>query len=310
MKKQKRRTKIPIRIEETVLFDSNRTCCLCRASNAVQVHHIDGNPDNNIINNLAVLCINCHDQVTKKGGITKNTSPGLVRRYQDEWYKIVRKRKEKQISDVKIKNLSERKILNLLAIHEIRKINASLSVIRDAKEYEKELSKLYAFAGEYDSIVKLELLGALSSFRILDFKGTAASELAYYVSCLVTIALPITSLVTPSKSKFSRNEEDVLLAASSMGLSMCYLAVHRKLDLNIIDAGAKIMWTVLRLVRLNKYHNLEKEILGDFRHLKEIAKTKDFNDAYRWLDFLEKDALALNPPLPQLPKDIENKIRG
>lgn len=309
MKKHKRRIRIPIRIEETVLFDSDRTCCLCRTSNAVQVHHIDGNPGNNVIDNLAVLCINCHDQVTKKGGITRNTSPGLVRKYQDEWYKIVRKKKEKQISDVKIKNLSGRKILNLLAIHEIRKIKASLSAIKNAKGYEKELSKLHAFVGfEYDAMVKLELLGALSTFSALDFKGTNVSGLAQYVSCLATLALPITSLVSPSKSKLSKDEEDVLLAASGMGLSDCYLAIHRKLDLNIIDAEAKIMWAVLRFVHLNKYNSLKKEILRDFKYIKETAKKRDFNDAYRWLDFLEKDALALEPPLPQLPRDIESKL--
>lgn len=310
MKKHKRRIRIPIRIEEAVLFDSDRTCCLCRSSNAVQVHHIDGNPGNNTIDNLAVLCINCHDQITKKGGITKNTSPGLVRKYQDEWYKIVRKRKAKQISDVKIRDLSERKVLNLLAIHEIRNIKASLSAIRDVREYEKELNKLRAFVGfEYDSIVKLELMGALSSFTIFDFKTESASELAYHISCLTTAALPISSLVSSSKSKISKSDKDVLLAAATMGFSMCYLPTHRKLDLNIIDAGAKIMWDVLRFLHLNKCRSLEKEILRYFERLKEIAKTKDFNDAYRWLDFMEKDALALDPPLPQLPEDIESKLK-
>lgn len=302
MKQQKKRTKISSRVEDTVLFDSDKTCCICGESNAIQIHHIDGNHSNNVIDNLAVLCISCHDQVTKKGGVSKSISPGLVRRYRDTWYKTVQTKREKQISNAKTQSFSKRKILDLLAIHEIRKISASLSCMKD-EEYEKELNKLFAFTKEYDVEVRLELSGIL--FNSQSFH---TSRLAYLVSCLAIDMLPIVSLVSPSRLKTPTKENYIFLVVSNIGFEMCYLPMYRKYDLDIIDAGAKVLWTVLRFAYLNKLQRLEKEVRKYFSRLKEIAKIKEYNDVFRWLDFMEKDAVTLEPPLPQLPRDVESKI--
>lgn len=79
-----------------VLFDHDRTCCVCRDSNKkfIQIHHIDGNKENNNPDNLAVLCLDCHTETQLKGGFYKKLSPNLVTRYRDEWIDLVRRAKQ------------------------------------------------------------------------------------------------------------------------------------------------------------------------------------------------------------------------
>ena len=55
----------------------------------MQIHHIDGNPSNNKIGNLAVLCLECHDQTQIVGGFHQKLSADLVTLYRDDWFRIV-----------------------------------------------------------------------------------------------------------------------------------------------------------------------------------------------------------------------------
>jgi|GEM_PF-2309323 len=305
---KRKRTKIPAYTEVAILFNSDRTCCLCRKSNSVQIHHLDGDPSNQEVHNLVVLCLVCHDTVTKKGGITRGYPSGYLRKVQDEWNDIVKVKRENSLRKIGVKNLSEKKILNSLAIHEIRKIRTVLSSLEDEEEYEYELNKLYAFTKEYGPSVRIELLGALSFSKALSFNTDESKNLIYTISCLVTETLLITSLVGRSKVRIPKEEKDIYLAVLNIGFEISYLGIRVKRNLDIVDAGARVLWTVLRFVGLNKIRVIEDVARERFSRLKEIAKSENLVDAYRWLDFMEQDALAIKAPLPKLPRDVENKL--
>ena len=53
----------------------------------MELHHIDGDHDNNARGNLAVLCRNCHGLVTRTGSLGKNYAPGEVVHYKADWEK-------------------------------------------------------------------------------------------------------------------------------------------------------------------------------------------------------------------------------
>jgi|GEM_PF-2182312 len=94
MSKQKR-PKVPIAAEEETLFNANHTCCICMESNKdVVIHHIDGNRKNNNLDNLAVVCLDCHSRVTGIRGLGRSFKPGEVRRYKRSWDKKVRDSRE------------------------------------------------------------------------------------------------------------------------------------------------------------------------------------------------------------------------
>lgn len=85
------RIRIPKKTETEVLFLSRHICCLCRDKNKdVQVHHIDEYNSNNEIENLAVLCLDCHSKVTGTRGLGKQYSPLEVKRYKREWENVVK----------------------------------------------------------------------------------------------------------------------------------------------------------------------------------------------------------------------------
>ena len=92
---RKHRTPIPKNVEARVRFLSDDTCCVCNEREKdIQMHHIDGDPSNHAFENLAILCLECHDKAEKTGGMTRKLNPKLVTLYRDQWLKTVELRKE------------------------------------------------------------------------------------------------------------------------------------------------------------------------------------------------------------------------
>lgn len=90
----KRRKKIRSEIETEILFNSDKTCCICKDPNkGGQIHHIDEDPGNNDPSNLIVVCTHHHDEIHKKSTITKGFSPNLLRKYKRIWEQTVREKR-------------------------------------------------------------------------------------------------------------------------------------------------------------------------------------------------------------------------
>lgn len=84
MKKQ--RTTIPPDVTAQLLFQNRHRCCIChKPRKAVQIHHIDGNPSNNAPENLAVLCVDHHSQVSSRQGFGKDYSQREVTLFKESW---------------------------------------------------------------------------------------------------------------------------------------------------------------------------------------------------------------------------------
>ena len=84
---------IPENLVVEVMFASDRTCCVCRLEkNKCQIHHIDENPKNNDLDNLAVLCVFSHIDAHNKAPFVRNLKPDLIRLYNSSWREIVKHR--------------------------------------------------------------------------------------------------------------------------------------------------------------------------------------------------------------------------
>ena len=94
------RSKIPDNIANYILFLSDRTCCVCRVPNkSIQIHHIDGNPNNHDIDNLTLLCLQCHDDTQIKGGFGRKLNQSLIKIYRNDWYFEVNVRRKKKLDE-------------------------------------------------------------------------------------------------------------------------------------------------------------------------------------------------------------------
>jgi hypothetical protein len=78
-------------VENRVLLANAKTCCVCRdPRRPVHVHHINGNATLTTDRNLAVLCLDHHDEATaalEKGrtGLSRKLTPALVRGFKSSW---------------------------------------------------------------------------------------------------------------------------------------------------------------------------------------------------------------------------------
>jgi hypothetical protein len=91
----KKRVSIPADVAADVLFNSDGTCCRCNErGKSVQIHHIDEDPSNNGRENLALLCLQCHDETQVSGGFGRHLNAELVVRYRDAWLARVVQRRE------------------------------------------------------------------------------------------------------------------------------------------------------------------------------------------------------------------------
>jgi len=89
----KERIPIPEPLASEVVFESDRTCCVChQPGRRIQIHHLDDNPANNVKANLAVLCLECHDETQRRGGFGRGLNAEVVLRYRGDWLGIVSRR--------------------------------------------------------------------------------------------------------------------------------------------------------------------------------------------------------------------------
>jgi hypothetical protein len=89
-RKKKHRILIEEALAARVLFNSDRTCCVCRSpGKSVQIHHVDDNPANNVIGNLAVLCLDCHEKTQVSGGFARKLDAEQIILYRDDWTRSV-----------------------------------------------------------------------------------------------------------------------------------------------------------------------------------------------------------------------------
>jgi hypothetical protein len=65
----KKRPTLPKTLEKRAFQQAGSTCGFCteREIASLQVHHIDWNPANNVLENLLVVCANCHTKIS--GGV-------------------------------------------------------------------------------------------------------------------------------------------------------------------------------------------------------------------------------------------------
>ncbi|MBA3024413.1 MAG: HNH endonuclease [Sideroxydans sp.] len=85
---------IPKELAAQILFDSDRTCCVCRVRGRhVQLHHIDEDNSNNDPSNIAVLCFDCHRDTQITGGFDRKLDAHQIVIYRDDWIKRIRNRR-------------------------------------------------------------------------------------------------------------------------------------------------------------------------------------------------------------------------
>lgn len=93
----KKRTEIPPDTAARVLFEHDRTCCVCRQKGKpVQIHHLDDDPTNHDLQNLSVLCFDCHRETQIRGGFDRKLDKEQIVLYRTDWIRTVVRQRAKE----------------------------------------------------------------------------------------------------------------------------------------------------------------------------------------------------------------------
>lgn len=80
------RIQIPSKVVDNLMVMNRRICCICNEQGKhLHIHHIDGNHSNNDIENLAVLCLECHSRVTGDEGFGRRFTSNEVSLFKKKW---------------------------------------------------------------------------------------------------------------------------------------------------------------------------------------------------------------------------------
>ena len=176
------RVGISVDLATEVMFTSDNTCCVCRErGKALQLHHIDEDPSNNIAANLALLCLECHNDTQLKGGFGRKLNAPLVTRYRDEWLMRVEGRRTKadeQAVRRQVEPRVQQHSVTSAADHQSRE--APLAFINSLPAFRAELKK--HAQPEWDSGVTSRMV--IASYEYIDALQGILVGLAQYFSPL------------------------------------------------------------------------------------------------------------------------------
>ncbi len=90
-----RRQRVPSNMVAEVISSSRRRCCVCYgllgdlALKKGQIAHLDRDPSNNDLDNLAFLCLEHHDIYDSRTSQSKGFDSKEVKKYRQELYEII-----------------------------------------------------------------------------------------------------------------------------------------------------------------------------------------------------------------------------
>jgi hypothetical protein len=300
----KKRVKIPQGISDSIMFESDRTCCICQKSGlAVHTHHIDENPTNNSLENLVVLCLEDHAQVSTKQTMGKGISHSLLKKYKVEWCAVVRSRREALLVKPKASLGEVNTYLEALACHEIRKatLNTDMKKWGDI-ECSLMLVAPYPESWMYGDAVRHEVLNFLKSVACATRHGMP-NIVATQVSHIAIVSLPIVSLVVKARHLPKKSQIQLFQTAIDIGFSMAHDGVKYLKNFKVTMAGLDLLNKTLRYAHLNNLSSIKKEALNNFEHFLEVASNTGDKKAIEWGVFERDDALALEgDSLPRMPR--------
>jgi hypothetical protein len=118
------------KLKTEVMLKSSNCCCICQMP-FIQIHHIDGNHDNNEVDNLAPLCPNHHAMAHSKSNMLMNLTPERIKEIRNKWYDFVANRQQTYqrnlgLARLKVKNFVFNRTLSEYASRSWAKTFASL----------------------------------------------------------------------------------------------------------------------------------------------------------------------------------------
>jgi hypothetical protein len=166
---KKVRISIPHDTATEILYLSDRTCCVCNErGKVIQIHHIDENPSNNSLENLSVLCLECHNETMIKGGFGRKLEAQQIIKYSSAWIERVKNRRieaDKLFSIKQVNNengsISDDKTIDFLKIEEEHDY---IGIFKNKSDFENKTNELNEYLNRILIIHKAQMMIAQTNW--------------------------------------------------------------------------------------------------------------------------------------------------
>lgn len=312
----RRKRQLPDRVAAQVKFASAYRCCRCMRQGSA-IHHIDGNRDNNDLDNLAFLCHDCHHEAHIRGGLKRKLTPSDIRMCRDDWHAQVERNGREWVNSLPrdgspflamdhLRGI----LLDAIAIDAIRAFEEKRQTT-DWEQLKDDVQALFRYTdSRYSHTVHEEVLSAMASVTYFVSRGMP-KEVVEAIKTNISAALPIYTLVGKQDNQ-NPSGVQLLLRGCDLGFELAYDALRYLKDLSTMDIGLELLREILRFAQLNALNDVREKALGEFTRLEEVARNhapEIREDALVWICFKRDDALAVDDDkAPPLPWSVHDKI--
>lgn len=154
----KQRPAIPIVVQTELLLQSRRRCCLCFGLKADievkegQIAHLDRNPSNNKLDNLAWLCLSHHDHYDSVRRQTKRLTPEEVKSYRAQLHSQLSALMSKSAGETNGQSDETETDSALEVLHRYSYADKAATKVIKA-EILTRIEQIYQFSRLYESVV-------------------------------------------------------------------------------------------------------------------------------------------------------------
>lgn len=288
-----KRRNVSKRASDDIILKSARLCCVCKELGK-QIHHIDGNSSNNETDNLVLLCLNCHDEVSSSSTISRQTlTPGVLKELRDKHYehialkyKLLEERNETQLNSDNI----FQEVIDALYVH-----NLHNNIVGYSDDYWTQVQELLdwldcqpfeklAFNAKRET---LEAIGSITSRTRRDMPSPISFRIKYLIIEIANIWEPY--LIR----KRSLNPEDVYLMwdAAAIASDLVYDGALYCKNYTLVVNGSEILRNVLRTAVLNDNSELQDHCLTAYRVAEDGCSRSNLEYALEFVTYEKQWAL-------------------
>ncbi|HKW61296.1 MAG TPA: hypothetical protein VJN89_02015 [Candidatus Acidoferrum sp.] len=286
------RAPIPDKVVAQLLYEADHTCCICRNKKFdVQIHHITGRMDSRPAN-LIIVCLNCHSEVERKGGLGRAYSPGELRRY-----------KESALREIAMRRKRAKVIDQFLALFEVKRLTYKFQALDFRGKGEPRALELMRLVMQFGRDGGYEIKEDCVSFvyETSDWlrRGTGSPEFVSHQTTILMECAPIGAggLVAPSSRPLGKRDLDLLKHIVNVSGDIAYAVCKYIRNKEAAEHAILMLHDLLRFAILNNLTEFEKDALHEFEECERICRHPlnygvRFEAGLKLLESWKKEALT------------------
>ena len=304
----RRRRRISDNHVAALQFRADLRCCLCPyvgdlppRPRSGQIHHIDGNPANGAIENLAWLCLEHHEEVGKTGRSSRRIHAKALIRFRDELERRIQRQRRRSPDPREPGRRWFAAALDAGIVLDVyrRRVDAS----GEWADIEGEVSTLGSYPEEMGHEARRAILDSLDTLASgARFKMPHA--VAASISRVTIDLLPLSLLHGERRRRPLRLDIDLLIRATAVGEALAYDGALKLGNIRIAEEGCDILWRVLSFAVIHKNGRLRVVVTRSFETALDGATRSGIPGAVELVKLTQAHGKAGGTRIPDYPDSL------